>query len=952
MHMNRALAILAIAVGLISGCGGGGGGGGSSPLPPTPNAAPVAEAGPLQTVDPGAVVQLDGSASSDSDGSITDWRWEQTSGPELDLDTPDQATASFTAPEFTQGVALGFTLTVTDNDGDSASDSVTVTVRATENVERVQVSGVILPAAGHQRDGDTNDPGNVLTTNDSVDEAQTIGNPTTLGGYVNQPGAGAEGSSSLLGDPDDYFRVNLLGGQRITLLVADFQQADADLYLLDPAGAILDFSIDVGEIESLTVPADGQYIINVFAFAGATNYTLAVGNAGQALDTGGPPEIVPWQAVVRYGDTMDLATSAAAERREFLSRRMGTRQRGGARGRQRLLAMDRLHAGEPALARRLGPAFDRLARIGHADQRVRFETLHTIKSLRQEPGVVAAEPNYRVQPYLTPNDEAFPFQWHYPLINLPAAWNTTVGTAETVVAVIDTGVLTGHPDLAGQLVNGYDFIRNAARAGDGDGIDPNPDDPGSAEPGSSSFHGTHVAGTVAARGNNGIGVAGVAYGARIMPLRALAEDGGTSYDINQAVRFAAGLPNDSGTLPSQPAAVINMSLGGPSPSQIDQDLFNRISDLGIVVVAAAGNEGSTRPSYPAAYDSVFSVSAVDAQGRVTGYSNRGSSIDVAAPGGDGSNDFTGDGYPDGVLSTGASPSGFAYTFLSGTSMAAPHVAGVFALMKAANPGLTPADLERLLSDGDLTDDRGPPGRDNDYGHGLINAEKAVTAALAVIGESPATRPALTSSASVLNFGNTLGALTFTLSTIGNGDIGSVVVESSVEWLDLRAENVDGDGVGQYQARVDRSQLPDGIYGGLIVGTSAVNQLEIEVLITVGTQADADVGLVYVLLYDPVTDTVVDQALARPGSNGYRFQFPSAPAGRYQVAAGTDLDNDLFICDAGEACGAYLTIDQPLLLDIDSDRTDIDIPIEYLVVIPTPSAPMADSAIALPRRPDN
>jgi serine protease len=447
-------------------------------------------------------------------------------------------------------------------------------------------------------------------------------------------------------------------------------------------------------------------------------------------------------------------------------------------------------------------------------------------------------------------------------------------------------------------------------------------------------------------------VAGVAYGARIMPLRALAEDGGTSYDINQAVRYAAGLPNDSGTTPSQPATVINMSLGGPSPSQIDQDLFNDLRERGVIVVAAAGNEGSTRPSYPAAYDGVFSVSAVDAQGRITSYSNRGSSIDLAAPGGDGSNDFTGDGYPDGVLSTGASPSGFAYTFLSGTSMAAPHVAGVFALMKAANPGLTPADLERLLSDGALTDDRGPAGRDNDYGYGLINAEKAVTTALAVIGESPATRPALTSSASVLNFGNTLGELTFSLSASGNGDIGSVTVESSVDWLTLRAVNVDAEGVGQYQARVDRGQLPDGIYSGLIVATSAVNQIEIEALITVGTLADADVGLVYVLLYDPVTDTVVDQALARPGRDGYRFQFPSAPVGRYQVAAGTDLDNDLFICDAGEACGAYLTIDQPLLLDIDSDRTDIDIPIEYLVAIPTPSTARATGSITLPRKTDN
>lgn len=938
--------MIAIGATLLSACGGGG----SSSSRQAQNAVPLAEAGLAQSVDAGATVLLDGGGSGDSDGSIVAWLWEQSSGPAVVLASPSQPTTSFAAPNITLGADLVFILTVTDDDGATATDTVTVSVLATEEVQRIEVSGVVIPAAGHDRDGDTNDPGNDVTPNDSVATAQLINNPTTLGGYVNQPGTGAEGRSSLLGDPDDYFRVNLLRGQRITLLVADSQAADADLYLLDTDGNILDFSLDVGEIDTLTIPADGQYIINVFAFAGATNYTLALGNTGQTLSAITRPEIVPWEAVVRYSETADSTAQAAADRREYLSRRMGTWQRGGAAGRQRLLALEQLSASDPTREVRMGPAVSRLQRISDQQQRARFETLLTIKSLRSEPGVAAAEPNYRVKTYATPNDEAYPFQWHYPLISLPAAWNTTTGNPDVVIAVIDTGVLRDHPDLAGKLIEGYDFVRNPNRSGDGNGIDPNPEDPGSTTPGSSSFHGTHVAGTVAARGNNNIGIAGVAYGARIMPLRALASDGGTSYDINQAVRYAAGLANDSGTTPSQPATIINMSLGGPAPSQIDQALFNDLRDRGIIVVAAAGNESTTRPSYPAAYNGVFSVSAVDAQGRITSYSNQGSTVDLAAPGGDGSNDFTGDGYPDGVLSTGASASGFAYTFLSGTSMASPHVAGVFALMKAVNPDLTPADLERLLSDGALTDDRGTPGRDNSYGYGLINAEKAVATALAVIGESPSTQPAVVSSAGTLNFGGSLGNLVFSLSAVGDGDIGQVTVETSTDWLTAVAVNIDERGVGQYRASVDRSSLEDGIYSGLIVATSAVNQLEIEVVIAVGPQADADVGAVYVLLVDPDTNIVADQAIARPGPDGYRFLFPAAPAGRYQIAAGSDLDNDFFICDAGEACGAYLTIDQPLTLDLDSDRADIEISIEYLVAIPTPSAVRTTTGKALPRQP--
>ena len=226
--------------------------------------------------------------------------------------------------------------------------------------------------------------------------------------------------------------------------------------------------------------------------------------------------------------------------------------------------------------------------------------------------------------------------------------------ANAIVAVIDTGVVLSHPDLQGQLVDGYDFIKDPAVAVDGDGIDPNPDDPGDRfDPsGSSSFHGTHVAGTVAAATNNAVGVAGVAFGAKVMPLRvcgrprSLMEGGCDIYDIEQAVLFAAGLANDSGTVPPRRADVINLSLGGDIGSPAEQAIFDQAGAAGVVIVAAAGNlepGQSPYPTYPAAYPGLIGVGAVDINKARAYYSNFGSWVSVVAPGGNTGQDVNGDG---------------------------------------------------------------------------------------------------------------------------------------------------------------------------------------------------------------------------------------------------------------------------------------------------------------------
>jgi serine protease len=194
------------------------------------------------------------------------------------------------------------------------------------------------------------------------------------------------------------------------------------------------------------------------------------------------------------------------------------------------------------------------------------------------------------------------------------------GSNDVIVAVVDSGVLVNHPDLSGRLAGGYNFVRDGNRS-----IGPDPNDPGNSDPGTStsSFHGTHVAGIIAAETDNFIGIAGVTWSTRIMPLRVLSGGTGSIFDVREGIRYAAGLPNASGTVPAKPADIINLSLGTYSSSTIDRDLFRQVRERNIIVIASAGNDNTSMPSFPASYEGVISVSAVSRNGTKASYSNHG-----------------------------------------------------------------------------------------------------------------------------------------------------------------------------------------------------------------------------------------------------------------------------------------------------------------------------------------
>lgn len=337
--------------------------------------------------------------------------------------------------------------------------------------------------------------------------------------------------------------------------------------------------------------------------------------------------------------------------------------------------------------------------------------------------VLYAEPNYLAQAAMVPADPFYKYQWNFRDteiggIELESAWDLTTGNGVTV-AILDTGiayetdgVYVQAPELSStNFTAGYDFINSDTHPNDDNG------------------HGTHVAGTVAQSTNNGIGVAGAAYGATLMPVKVLdAEGSGTYAAIANGIYYAA----DHG------AKVINMSLGGPVGSTTLEEALAYAHGKGVTIVAATGNDSASTVSYPAAYNEyVIAVGATGYGGYLASYSNTGSSVDLVAPGGDTKVDLNKDGYGDGILQNTLDPgstSSFAYYFYQGTSMATPHVAAAAAMVIAKGAATTPAEVQTLLQS--TARDLGTPGKDNSFGYGLINVTAALTPAQPPANQAP------------------------------------------------------------------------------------------------------------------------------------------------------------------------------------------------------------------------
>jgi serine protease len=410
-------------------------------------------------------------------------------------------------------------------------------------------------------------------------------------------------------------------------------------------------------------------------------------------------------------------------------------------------------------AARFGVTLNHLRTTALGSQVIKIDRRMSIEEATQlardiaasDPNVEYAEPDRMMQKVFVPNDTRYNEQWQYfeaaGGLNLPAAWDKATG-AGVVVGVVDTGYRP-HADLAANILPGYDFISDTFVANDGNGRDSDASDPGDwINPGecgpgdpaafeSSSWHGTHVSGTIAAITNNSNGVAGVAFNAKVVPARVLGKCGGFTSDIADAIVWVSGGTVSGVPANANPARVINISLGGSGACDTTtQNAINSARSRNTVVVVAAGNSNANAANFsPANCSGVVTVAAVGRTGGKAFYSNFGATVEVAAPGGD-----TSGGTANGILSTlnagSTTPGADSYAFYQGTSMATPHVVGVVALMLSVKPTLTPDQVLSILQ----STARAFPATCSQCGSGIVNANAAVDAAIG--GTTPPPPPGI------------------------------------------------------------------------------------------------------------------------------------------------------------------------------------------------------------------
>ncbi len=416
--------------------------------------------------------------------------------------------------------------------------------------------------------------------------------------------------------------------------------------------------------------------------------------------------------------------------------------------------------------------------------------------MRNDSGVEYAEPDIRAYPMATtPSDPGYlPYQWHYfaPAdavggANLPDAWDITKGSASITVAVIDTGYRQ-HADL-GTVLQGYDFIDNTQMANDGGGRDSDAQDPGDwvttsdtwcdgGYADNSSWHGTHVAGTIAALMNNGIGGTGIAPNVKILPVRVLGKCGGNISDIVDGMRWAAGLAVPGVPANPTPAHVLNMSLGASGLCSTSfQEAADNVVAAGKVIVAATGNSASIHVGQPANCTGVIAVTAHAQDGSNASYADVGTVTAISAPGGDG--DAAAGVYS--LSNTGTTvPVADSYAVYQGTSMATPHVAGVVALMLSVKPSLTPAQVKSYLQSSARAHPAGTYCTTNGVnlcGSGLLDA----TGALSMISGAPPTVVITTPSQVV--------APNATVSLAGSATVESPNIIETYLWTQLTGASV-------------------------------------------------------------------------------------------------------------------------------------------------------------------
>jgi len=807
------------------------------------------------------------------------------------------------------------------------------------------LSGTVYTTPGSQVDSDVNHPLADYISNDAFADAQIIYTPTVLNGFASAVGFGEPGARfESSGDLKDIYAAPLIAGQTIILKISD-TTADLDLYLYSENDTVnpIKTSLNATDVDSITIDSTGNYYISVVAVNGATNYSLSIGNivappAALLYKLTAESDFVPFEIIAEFNKPISsepVPALGALSTTEVLPAELTIVS--GANGRPFKIALQKKLNPTGSI---INSAIHPSATSKNSELADKIETILLLKKVMANENVKSASLNYVSQPMAVSDNPNYVQQWHYQNISTPLAWSSSDGSG-VVVAVIDTGVFMNHSDLQCNLTNtGYDFISDINRANDGDGIDNNPDDSGDdLDPTASSYHGTHVAGTIAAC-NNSEGGLGVAYNASIMPIRVLGIGGGTDYDVIQAIRYAAGLSNDSGAVPAKKADIINMSLGSlNSYNATFQQAIIDVRNVGVIIIASAGNDTTDEFSYPASYDGVVSVSATRQDNTLSYYSNFGSAIDVAAPGGDVTKDQNLDSYPDGVFSTfvsvndsGTRTSTFAP--LQGTSMASPHVAAVAALMKSVAPNMTPLDFDNALIGGKITSDlpplNGPQVRDSSFGYGLIDAKMAVDYALLINAIDPLPSFIATSTPEMA-FLNIQTKKALNIRNGGEESLYVTEVSTDKSWLLVTPSSVDANNLGSYDVEVDRGTMAPGVYtANILVQSDTAPDFSIPVKMIINSVPlnIGNNGFNNIYLYDAITNEWVDGISLNAVNGTYGFSMTGVHFGSYTLKAGSNMDYNNFYCGLGESCGWYPSLMKADIILLDKDLSELNFYTSY------------------------